>query len=172
MPVAPGPRPQVDPSRMVDVATDKVPGISAERAYRELLAGKKPARTVVVAIIDSGIDISHPELRDAVWTNPKEIAGNGKDDDGNGYVDDIHGWDFIGGKDGRDVDHDTYEVTRLFAACGATPGTGHNTPAGTVRPAARSRLSSGGITASFCTIRPVVRGRSSRILASTPAAAS
>jgi subtilisin family serine protease len=98
----------------LDPGANHVPGIALDRAYAELLPGKT-ARPVVVAIIDSGVDISHPDLAANVWTNPREIAGNGKDDDGNGYVDDVHGWDFIGGKDGRDVDHDTYESVRMYA---------------------------------------------------------
>ncbi|MBX6364472.1 MAG: S8 family peptidase [Gemmatimonadetes bacterium] len=102
--------------QLMDEETDHVRGISAARAVRELLAGKQPKQEVVVAIIDSGVDTAHAALRDRLWTNPKEIAGNGKDDDGNGYVDDVHGWNFIGGTDGRDVDHDTYEVTRLYVA--------------------------------------------------------
>jgi subtilisin family serine protease len=104
---------------LLDATADRVPGISAERAYRELLAGRQPRDTVVVAIIDSGIEIDHPDLAGVIWTNPRERAGNGRDDDGNGYVDDVHGWDFLGGRDGRDVDNDTYEVTRLYAACRA-----------------------------------------------------
>jgi subtilisin family serine protease len=106
---------------LLDPTADRVPGISAERAHRELLAGRPVRDTVVVAIIDSGIEIDHPDLAGIIWTNPRERAGNGRDDDGNGYVDDVHGWDFLGGRDGRDVDNDTYEVTRLYAACRA-PG--------------------------------------------------
>jgi subtilisin family serine protease len=98
----------------LDPATNHVNGIALDRAYAELLPGRT-ARPVVVAIIDSGVDVSHPDLAANVWTNPREIAGNGKDDDGNGYVDDVHGWDFIGGRDGRDVDHDTYESVRIYA---------------------------------------------------------
>ncbi len=104
---------------LLDPGTDRVRGIGAERAYREPLAGRQPKRQVVVAIIDSGIEIDHPDLKDVIWTNPRETAGNGRDDDGNGYVDDVHGWDFIGGKDGRDVTQDTYESVRLYRACRA-----------------------------------------------------
>ena len=92
-------------------------GAGVERAYRELLAGRAPQQTVVVAVIDSGVDVAHPDLDGDIWVNAREVAGNRKDDDGNGYADDVHGWDFIGGPDGRDVDVDTFEVTRLFALC-------------------------------------------------------
>ena len=83
----------------------------------KLLAGKRSKRTVLVAIIDNGIDTAHVDLKANLWTNPKEIGGNGKDDDNNGFVDDIHGWNFIGGHDGQDVHFDTFEVTRQYAAC-------------------------------------------------------
>lgn len=93
--------------------TDSTVGISVDRTYRELLKNRKPT-PVVVAVIDGGIDINHEDLRRVLWTNTKEVAGNGKDDDKNGYVDDIHGWNFIGGKDGRNVSYETVEVTRLY----------------------------------------------------------
>lgn len=99
-----------------DADRDGILGTGVDRAYRELLAGKAPRQKVVVAIIDSGVDTDHPDLASNLWTNPREVAGNGKDDDGNGYVDDIHGWNFIGGKDGSQVGRDTYEVTRLYAS--------------------------------------------------------
>ena len=106
---------------LLDPTADHIPGISAERAYRELLAGMQPRQAVVVAIIDSGVEIDHPDLAGVLWTNAGEVAGNGRDDDNNGFVDDVHGWDFLGGRDGRDVHQDTYEITRLYAACRA-PG--------------------------------------------------
>ncbi len=108
----------------LDAVTDGVHGAAVERAYRDLLAGKQPRRTVVVAVIDGGVDIEHEDLVDVLWVNEGEIPGNGKDDDGNGYVDDVHGWNFIGGRDGSHVHHDTYEVTRLYAACLAGGGAG------------------------------------------------
>ncbi len=103
--------------QLLDPTMDRVPGISLERAHRELLAGKQPKRTVVVAIIDGGVDTAHVDLRANLWSNPKETAGNGRDDDNNGYVDDVYGWNFIGGRDGRNVQWDTFEVTRLFSLC-------------------------------------------------------
>lgn len=96
-----------------DPETDKVQGVSAERVYATLLKDK-PSRPVIVAVIDSGVDIEHEDLRDNLWINEDEIPGNGIDDDKNGYVDDIHGWNFIGGKE-ENVDADTYEVTREYA---------------------------------------------------------
>ncbi len=97
---------------MRDPAADHVQGVSAEKAYATLLKGK-PSRTVLVAVIDSGIDVEHEDLKDVIWINPKEIEGNGVDDDNNGYVDDVHGWNFIGGANGN-VDNDTYELTREY----------------------------------------------------------
>ena len=93
--------------------TDSTAGISVERTYRELLKNRKPT-PVIVAVIDGGIDTTHEDLKRVLWVNPKELAGNGKDDDHNGYVDDVHGWNFIGGKDGRNVNYETAEVTRLY----------------------------------------------------------
>lgn len=96
-----------------DSQEDKLYGVSTDRTYNELLKGKK-STTVVVAILDSGVDAEHEDLADIMWVNPGEIPGNKKDDDGNGYIDDVHGWNFIGGADGKNVHHDTYEVTRLY----------------------------------------------------------
>jgi subtilisin family serine protease len=98
----------------LDPKTNNVMGISTERTYAELLKGRTPA-PVVVAVIDSGVDTTHADLKRVLWHNPKEIPGNGKDDDQNGYVDDYYGWNFLGGKDGRNVNVDTYEETRLVA---------------------------------------------------------
>ncbi len=99
---------------LLDKVQDGYFGVSADRAYRELLNGKK-SQTVIVAVIDGGVDDKHEDLMDVLWNNPGETPGNGKDDDKNGFVDDVHGWNFIGGKDGQNVNHDQLEVTRLYA---------------------------------------------------------
>ncbi len=97
-----------------DFAATKVYGVNTENAYKFLESkGLKP-KTVVVGVLDSGVQVDHPGLVNNVWTNPNEVPGNGKDDDGNGYIDDVHGWNFIGGKNG-DIDIDNMEVTRVVA---------------------------------------------------------
>lgn len=87
-------------------------GISLDKAY-QFIKGKK-SQPVLVAVIDSGIDTTHEDLKPVLWKNPKEIPGNGIDDDKNGYVDDIYGWNFIGGKDGRNLKEDSYEFARVY----------------------------------------------------------
>lgn len=74
----------------------------------------KKSTTIIVGVIDSGVDYNHEDLKDVMWTNEKEIPGNGIDDDKNGYIDDIHGWSFLGGKDGKNADKETLELTRLY----------------------------------------------------------
>lgn len=95
-----------------DPEQDSLQGVSAERVYQTLLK-EQPSKTVIVAVIDSGVDIDHEDLKSVIWINEKEIADNGIDDDKNGYVDDVHGWNFIGGKNGN-VEADSYELTREF----------------------------------------------------------
>lgn len=97
----------------LDLKTDTTFGISTEKAYQELLKGKK-ANTVIVAVIDGGVDISHEDLKDVIYSNPKEKSNN-KDDDKNGYVDDVHGWNFLGGTNG-DVEYENLEVVRILRA--------------------------------------------------------
>lgn len=97
-----------------DFATAKVYGVNTENAYKYLESkGLKP-KNVVVGVLDSGVQVDHPGLVKNIWSNPNEVPGNGKDDDRNGYIDDIHGWNFIGGKNG-DIDIDNMEVTRVVA---------------------------------------------------------
>jgi cell wall-associated protease len=97
---------------ILDPENDKVQGLSVEKAYQRLLQ-ERPSETVTVAVIDSGVDIFHEDLKDKVWINEDEIADNGIDDDHNGYIDDVYGWNFIGGKEGN-VTYDTYELTREY----------------------------------------------------------
>jgi cell wall-associated protease len=92
----------------LDIVKDTIPGMSVDRAYSELLKGKKGVK-VIMGIVDSGVDIEHQDLKSVVWTNKKEIAGNGIDDDKNGYVDDIHGWNFLG-----DITKENYEYERII----------------------------------------------------------
>jgi len=99
---------------MMDKASTGYYGVSADKAYEFLKSKNLKSTTVVVAVIDSGIDTLHEDLKSILWTNPKEIPGNGIDDDGNGYVDDVHGWNFLGGKDGRNVKEDSYEGARVY----------------------------------------------------------
>lgn len=134
-PIPPPPSPSAPAVReaplnwqLLDPTTDNYPGISADRAMRELLAGKQPRRTVIVAVIDGGVDTAHVDLRANLWTNPGEVSSNSQDDDKNGYVDDVRGWDFIGGTPSRDVRYDTYELARLVGSCKGTAA-GAGTPA-------------------------------------------
>lgn len=97
-----------------DWSSTKVYGVNTENAYKYLESkGLKP-KTVIVGVLDSGVQVDHPGLVKNIWTNPNEVPGNGKDDDGNGYIDDVHGWNFIGGKNG-DIGIDNMEVTRVVA---------------------------------------------------------
>ena len=89
----------------------KRPGMETEKAYK--MVKKKESQTVVVAIIDSGIDIEHEDLKDKIWVNADEIPGNGVDDDKNGYIDDIHGWNFLGNSNGENANDIRLEKTRI-----------------------------------------------------------
>jgi subtilisin family serine protease len=94
----------------LDFVSDTIPGMSINRAYNEIIKGKK-GKTVIVAVIDSGIDIDHEDLDDVIWVNKNEIPNNGKDDDNNGYIDDVHGWNFLG-----DAYDEQMEFVRLLAS--------------------------------------------------------
>ncbi|MGC6431221.1 MAG: S8 family peptidase [Jejuia sp.] len=94
----------------LDLLKDTIPGMSVDKAYAEIIKNKK-GKKVIVAVIDSGIDIDHEDLDDNIWTNKGEKPGNGKDDDNNGYIDDVHGWNFLG-----DGYHEQLEYTRILAS--------------------------------------------------------
>ena len=93
----------------LDIAADTIPGVSLDRAYKELVKGK--SKTVIVAVIDSGIDVEHEDLAGKIWVNSGEIPNNGKDDDNNGYIDDVNGWNFLG-----ESDNEQLEYVRLIAS--------------------------------------------------------
>lgn len=94
----------------LDLIKDTIPGMAVDKAYAELIKNKKGTK-VIVAVIDSGIDIDHEDLDGVIWTNKDEIPNNGKDDDNNGYIDDIHGWNFLG-----DSYDEQLEYVRILAS--------------------------------------------------------
>jgi len=98
----------------LDPTADKVNGTGGDAAIQMLKNKSKKSQTVIVAVLDSGVEIDHEDLKDVIWTNPGEIPGNKKDDDNNGYVDDVHGWNFLAGPGGN-VNHETLELTREYA---------------------------------------------------------
>ena len=99
---------------LLDESKSGFPGISLEKAYAFVQSKNVKSKKIIVAVIDSGIDTLHEDLKPILWKNPREIPGNRIDDDKNGYVDDIYGWNFIGGKDGRNVKTDSYEGARVY----------------------------------------------------------
>ena len=90
----------------LDLVRDTVPGMSIDKA-NEFMKGRNSTK-VIVAVIDSGIDIEHEDLKGSIWTNTKEVAGNNKDDDKNGFIDDVHGWNFLG-----NTENEQLELTRI-----------------------------------------------------------
>jgi len=91
-----------------DLVSDTIPGMSVNKAYAEIIKKNNPS-PVIVGVVDSGVDIEHEDLKNVIWTNDDEIPGNGKDDDNNGYIDDIHGWNFLG-----DAVEENMEFTRIY----------------------------------------------------------
>ncbi len=96
-----------------DFKQDKIVGVSTEKAYEKLLTGKK-AKKVRVAVLDSGFDVNHEDLKPSFWINTNEIPGNNIDDDKNGYVDDINGWNFLGSPNGSILGSDRSELARQY----------------------------------------------------------
>jgi cell wall-associated protease len=97
---------------LLDLNDNGYHGISLNKAY-EFLKGKK-SQKIIVAVLDSGIDTAHEDLKPILWRNPKEIPGNGKDDDGNGYTDDVYGWNFLGNSKGDMVVKASSEMARIY----------------------------------------------------------
>ncbi len=98
----------------LDPADDKISGMSVEKAY-QMMKGK-PSKEVVVAVLDSGVESDHPDLKDNMWVNKGEIPKNGIDDDGNGYIDDVHGWNFLGNDEGEVIVYENIEYIRMLRA--------------------------------------------------------
>jgi subtilisin family serine protease len=98
----------------LDPKTDSIAGISLYKAYK-LLKGRT-SKTVIVAVIDNGINIVHEDLKNIIWTNTKEIPDNGIDDDHNGYIDDVHGWNFRGSKNGTIIENEQSGATQIYVA--------------------------------------------------------
>lgn len=96
-----------------DLQNDKVIGTSVDKTYELILPKLIVKDTIVVAVIDVGVDINHEDLKGKIWVNKNEIENNGIDDDGNGYIDDIHGWNFLGNKLGQNIHLENYEYTRI-----------------------------------------------------------
>lgn len=88
-------------------------GMQTEKAYKKVKNRK--SETVVVAIIDSGIDTDHEDLKGQIWVNADEIPNNGIDDDNNGYIDDVNGWNFLGNEKGENANDMRLERTRIYA---------------------------------------------------------
>lgn len=99
---------------LLDLKDNGYYGISVDKAYQFIKSKKLQSAPVIVAILDSGIDTTHEDLKPVLWKNPGEIPGNGIDDDKNGYIDDIYGWNFLGGRDGKNVEKDSYESARVY----------------------------------------------------------
>ncbi len=99
---------------LLDAKQDSFQGISLEKAYQFLKDKNRKSKPVIVAVLDSGVDTTHEDLKNILWHNSKEIAGNGIDDDGNGYIDDTNGWNFLGGKDGKNIKRASDEKSRVY----------------------------------------------------------
>src|SRR3978361_2225898 len=115
---------------LLDKEKDGVYGISLDKAYDFLRLKNLKSKPVLVAVIDSGVDTAQEDLIHILWTNPGEIPGNGIDDDHNGYVDDVHGWDFLGGPGGKCDYTETTEEIREYNRLKDKYATATTAPAG------------------------------------------
>jgi len=98
----------------LDPVNDNIPGAAVDRTYHEFLPDRVPLKKIIVAVIDGGVDIHHSDLEGKIWKNTDEIPDNGVDDDQNGYVDDLHGWNFLGNREGENVYYENYEYVRIY----------------------------------------------------------
>ena len=114
-----------------DLVDDTIPGMSVQKAYNEIIKNNK-GKQVIVAVVDSGVDIDHEDLDDVIWTNKDEVPGNNKDDDNNGYVDDIHGWNFLG-----DAVEENLEYVRILKKLKPKF---NGIPAGSIKPEDREEF--------------------------------
>jgi subtilisin family serine protease len=97
-----------------DMNDNQIMGASVNKTYQKLLVNKKPKKTIIVALIDGGVDINHQDLQGKIWVNTAEIPGNNIDDDQNGYIDDMYGWNFIGNAKGENIQDENLEYTRVY----------------------------------------------------------
>lgn len=97
-----------------DPEKTKIQGVAVESAYTQVLSGMTAQKKIIVAVIDGGVDIYHEDLKGKIWLNKNEIADNGVDDDNNGYIDDMHGWNFIGNSKGDNIKYENYEYVRMI----------------------------------------------------------
>ena len=109
----------------LDHSANKILGAGTEKAWLELLSNRPSKKTIIVAVIDSGIDIDHEDLRENIWVNENEIPNNNIDDDRNGFIDDVHGWNFIGNSRGENINHENMEYTRIYRAGESHPDFHH-----------------------------------------------
>lgn len=90
-------------------------GVNTQKALDFLKEHYRKPQNIVVGVLDSGVEYFHEDLKNNIWVNPKEKVGNRKDDDGNGFIDDLHGWNFVTDKNGVSYAKDSYELTRQYA---------------------------------------------------------
>lgn len=98
----------------LDPVTDNIQGAAVDRTYNEILLTRVPRKKIVVAVIDGGVDIDHGDLGEKIWKNEDEIPDNHLDDDHNGYIDDLYGWNYLGNSAGENVHYENYEYVRAY----------------------------------------------------------